>query len=517
MDPVVRGLLRKFRRDRGLQGLSTDALFTAFAAHSVLSQYVDDDVDPARLVRGGPDTCARAVLTDGELRTGDELPAPREHRGTPHLIVVHASTRDEPRGGELTDLAERLADPLGARPRLSLWHVGAGRRTPDKKEQRLAGESLTDRFSAVEVRAIAAPKLQRLHERAESPVAARLTLERRLELPWVPGVKRAWLATVPARHLVERLLTGRDGTLRRGLFDENVRQFQEYNGVNLDIRRTLRDELARQRFAVLNNGITVVARRVDRTGDAFALSDFQIVNGCQTCHVLVDERANLDDGVAVTVRLIESDDEEVISRVVTATNQQTALGKEELSAREEFHRCVEEYFAAQPLGRRLYYERRPRQYAGRPDVEKPRVVTRAQLGRAYAALFIEGVGHQQARDDHLFQHGRYPHPCYASAAAHYRLEQLFRAGALPPAYAPARLHLLAGLRLTLVGRRIPRDRPGLTEACDRILAAVWDPPEAEKLLRSLLPVVHLAAGNQSLAEAVRTRHFTEAYRRALVG
>ena len=37
---------------------------------------------------------------------------------------------------------------------------------------------------------------------------------------------------------------------------------------------------------LLNNGVTIVADSISKTGDTFTIEDYQIVNGCQTSHVL---------------------------------------------------------------------------------------------------------------------------------------------------------------------------------------------------------------------------------------
>ena len=59
------------------------------------------------------------------------------------------------------------------------------------------------------------------------------------------------------------------------------------------------------------------------TGNRFHIQDYQIVNGCQTSHVLNDQRDRLDPSVMVPVRLIGTADEEVIGAIVKATNRQT--------------------------------------------------------------------------------------------------------------------------------------------------------------------------------------------------
>ena len=111
----------------------------------------------------------------------------------------------------------------------------------------------------------------------------------------------------------------------------------------------------------MNNGITIIARVLRRTAYKFHIEDFQIVNGCQTSNVLFEYRGHLDD-VMVPLRLIASDDEDVIQSIVTATNQQTQLTKEQLFAATEFPKTLEQFFLTYDPRFRVYYERRSRQY-----------------------------------------------------------------------------------------------------------------------------------------------------------
>jgi hypothetical protein len=66
------------------------------------------------------------------------------------------------------------------------------------------------------------------------------------------------------------------------------------------VNAQLRDEIGHRRFAVLNNGITIVTRNLRVVGDEVHIRDFQVVNGCQTCHVLFDERSHLNNDVQVS-------------------------------------------------------------------------------------------------------------------------------------------------------------------------------------------------------------------------
>src|SRR5664280_3886813 len=82
---------------------------------------------------------------------------------------------------------------------------------------------------------------------------------------------------------------------------------------------------ANDRFVLMNNGVTMITRGLRTTGDRFFVQDFQIVNGCQTTHVLHGLWDKLPDTVRVPFRLIHTQDENVIESVIRATNRQTEV------------------------------------------------------------------------------------------------------------------------------------------------------------------------------------------------
>jgi hypothetical protein len=569
MDLVLRGWTRQFQQDQGLSALSEAEAFETFAGYSVLCSCYEDDFSPDQFRMGaggdlGVDVAGIVVNGDLLSEAADVRDAVEKAKHLDvHFIVVQAKTSQHFEAKVFTDLADNLvhiftADQLTypasvdvlnfkeciraiyadvsklthALPRLTVAYVCTGSLTGDphlEAKRAAAAKRLegTNIFESVDVRAIGARELRELYKRATQAVSASFAMPKRITLPKTPGVDQAFLGVLPAAELVERVLTDSGGGIRKTLFYENVRDFQDYNPVNAEIRDTLRDSQRRDRFVVLNNGITVVAREVKPVGDDIHIRDFQIVNGCQTCHVLFDERESLTDGVHVTVRLIESRDEDVIGGVIAATNRQTAVTDEDLAAREHFHKELEDFFVAQTGDRQLFYERRSKQYATQQNVNKTRVISRSQLTKAYAAMFLnEPAGASRyvelkaARKNDLFRPGHHPLTYYTAAATYYRLEWLFRNRKVDRAYSPARYHLLAAVRWRLLGdTMLPTQPRALSVACNKILDRMWSPLAAEDLVTQLLPAVDAALaaeGKTALSDAVRTQRFADRFRNAVL-
>ncbi|GAB4083901.1 AIPR family protein [Myceligenerans cantabricum] len=573
MERVIQSLLEVFQQEHDLTERPEPEAFEAFAAYCVLSSYYNEPFNPDTYRTGGGNDLgidAYAVLIDGQLyRDPTDVRTAMQERRRPQVqvVVIQAKTSSKFETKVISDLAENLGHLCGAEeipyevsddvkglracleavyeeparlagrlPDLHVHYVTTG----DQIAQMVHGKSRSaekhlgrlNRFETVEVRCVNRPDLRALYDQAISTVKATVPVPKQFAMPSAPGVEQSFVGLVAASELVRTVLKDDSGKLREHLFESNVRAFQGYNAVNASIRDTLRDPVMRQRFAVMNNGITIVARKMDRVGDDFVLDDFQIVNGCQTCHVLFHERDQLTGHVFVSVHIVHSVDEEVIQGIVAATNQQTPVTADDLAARQDFHKQLEDFFT---LGRdkpqQLFYERRAKQYSERKDVERTRVISRPQLSRAYLAMFLNEpsrVGRYQelmkARGAELYVAGQQPILYYTAAATWYRLEWLIRNRRVSRGYRPTQYHLMALIRQRLLGPApVPTHDRAVTRACTRILDVIWDAEAAERLVvHDLLPAIQrvIEAEKEAgvpLGEAVRNERFAERARRELTG
>ena len=239
----------------------------------------------------------------------------------------------------------------------------------------------------VELNPIDADRLQAIYRDTQQRVSTEFQFPSRTVLPEMEHVTEAYLGVLPAPEYL-RLVVDDSDQLRRSLFYDNVRDFQDFNVVNQQIKETLESD-SKQIFALLNNGVTIVARRLTTTGNKFVMEDYQVVNGCQTSHVLYRERDNLTEDVHVPVKVIVTTDDDLTNAVIRATNSQTPIGAEDLQALSEFQKKLEAFYAAFPNDQILYYERRSKQYDGVPGIEKVRIVTRGAQIRSFASMFLD--------------------------------------------------------------------------------------------------------------------------------
>ena len=243
----------------------------------------------------------------------------------------------------------------------------------------------------------------------------------------------------------------------------------------------------------MNNGVTVVARDVNKVGASFRLKDYQIVNGCQTSHILYLNRKQLTPKVYLPIKLIVTADSEVTNQVIQGTNRQTEVKLEAFESLAPFQKKLEEYYLA--LGRDrtepLYYERRSKQY-DHLEIRKERIITLPAQVKCFLAMFLNEP-HSTHRyygellssyRNRLFSDAHSPAPYYASGVTLATLERFFYDNKFPRAWRPYKFQLFMVYRL----QNEPMDLPVLNSKaidtyCEKLLNRLDDPKQAEADIR----------------------------------
>ena len=167
--------------------------------------------------------------------------------------------------------------------------------------------------------------------------------------------------------------------------------------------------------------------------------------------------------IYIPIKLIVSQDAVIKNRIIKATNRQTPVKTEELTALTDFQKSLEDYYAAQTGDCQLYYERRSQQYRSTSGIEKIRIVSISTQIRTFASMFLE-LPHQASRyygtllksiDTKIFVTGHPLSAYYASALALYRLEAFIRKKAIDSRYRPFKYHLLSLFRMIVGGNDMP--------------------------------------------------------------
>ena len=251
-------------------------------------------------------------------------------------------------------------------------------------------EAMPYLFSAVNWNIYDGEAIARLYRETQNEVLVEIPFQRHVALPKIGGARSAYLGVVRCADYV-KIIQKENGDINKGVFFENVRDFLgAQNPVNDDIAKTIHRVDERDRFAILNNGVTVVAKGVTPSGDTFRLSQFQIVNGCQTSHVLFNNRHSLTEDMYLTVKLVETSDIDLSGQVISTTNSQSLVTKEAFATIRPYHRLVEDFFnAMRNMGYEYFYERRPHQYDDRQEIKQQLITSAPALIKSFVSTVLE--------------------------------------------------------------------------------------------------------------------------------
>jgi cold shock CspA family protein len=366
-----------------------------------------------------------------------------------------------------------------------------------------------------------ADRLKALYRTLRNKIECEIVFDKHTILPQIAGVTEAYLGILPCDEYL-RLITDEDGEVRRGLFYDNVRDYQGDNPVNREIAATFDDADSSGQFVLLNNGVTIVARSINKVGAKFRVTDYQIVNGCQTSHVIHRNRNRIGTAVFLPVKLVVTDDPEVTNRVIRATNRQTEVKIEAFESLTSFHRTLEEFYGSfgKDAKKRLYYERRSKQYQSLPIPERA-IVSLAMQCKAFLAMFLDEP-HSTPRyygevlaatRGRMFQEDHRPYPYYTAACCLVRIEDLFRQRKLPWWCRKYRYHMMMLIRMTAGGERMPAmSSKNMDRYCESICTVLWDDAKlldhANRAVACIEKAQRTFVGDRALAKRLRdfTRH-----------
>ena len=571
-DLVLEGFVNNFAGARGLTHLKADELFEAFVASSIFRKYHQSDItdiEEGILIGGSGDggLDAAAIMVNGRTaRTEEDVQffVDNLRRLDVEFVFIQAKTSPsfnaadigsfvfgveqffsavlghEPKiqfnaeVQQLIDLTSYIYSQsikMQENPKCFLYYVTAGTWTeaPDPSGRLRDGESRLRQmnlFSDIRATAVDAELLKVTYRELERGVVKDVELSRTAVFPRIAGVDDAYIGLLSGHEFI-RLVSTSDGVLNRELFYDNVRDFQGHNSSQYrNTPYTSADEQLRPNFPLLNNGVTIVARELTRKGDIFTISDFQIVNGCQTTHILFQSKDHINADTFIPVKLVATRDRQVITEVIKATNRQTAVLPEALESLTPFHKELEDFYAIRESSRsapdRIYYERRSKQYV-MDNISQRNIVTLTGQIKSFIGMFLnEPHSHPhyygellRSYEGRLFLSDHKPESYYASGVALLTLEKWLNARPAERDLRSYKHQLLMLLRVSISGKDIPRLNSNAISAYSlKIVDALRDPNRSDEeckkavdLLRATLAKFGRRGGERNPPHRIRA--FTE--------
>jgi hypothetical protein len=507
MNPVIQAQLRDFAKANSITAKPQERQFEIYAIFSILSGLLGEAIDAYEVHLDGDEfgVDGIAVIIQGEL-VRDRQEATEKlaavNNPTVEFIFFQAKTStsydygdiskffDAVTGffdGELKGESDAVDDLIGAmeavyekgvgkrNPRISCYYVATGNYEEPSRIEKLRstfhvdlGEKNIFDASTITVKIVGARELQQWYRAATSSVEVEIDFPRNVVMPNNQHVEEAYIGYLDARNLLNLYaVKDADGKIvgvNRAVFFDNIRDYDSKSKINIAIKQSVRTGGGAE-FVFRNNGITVVSKNIDRTGDKFRLEDFQIVNGCQTSNVIFDlvygdsdyESAGGNDlaqSIQVPFRLIGSKDDDFVSSIIVGTNRQNLVRDEQFWALRPFMKSFEEYCRNLDPEEVIYFERRDNQYRHQ-DIERTRIMQPSILMKAIAACLL--FQPQRAARDYRGLLSEYEETIFlddhdvriyhAVCYLYYRVEFLWRNQRIENRYKTFRYYILAGIGL----------------------------------------------------------------------
>ena len=381
-------------------------------------------------------------------------------------------------------------------------------------------------FESISFFPFGANEIGKLYRQSKSSISATFIFANKVTLPDLPGITEAYYGILPFSEFKNLLVDEDDKILN--IFDDNVRDFQgENNPVNQVIKETITGEKS-ELFTVLNNGVTIVANSLRPSGNNFTVTDYQIVNGCQTSNVLFNQRhSEAVQKLGIPLKLIVTQDEDIKNQITIATNSQTAIKGEQLAALSDFQRNLERYYSSVGDIEKLFYERRAKQYSSDSSVNKTRVITIPIQIKSFSAMYLKNphlvtsffgsiVKKLDTDGSQIFKQDHQHIPYYTSGLAYYRLDSFLRSknteSNIDSKFKKVKFHLLMLFRLIVQPEELPpMSSVRKTEIyCQPILDVLRDPSNCLEKFRQATRILENAEMDVQSREHVKQARITEA-------
>lgn len=508
-EPIINARFNRYRENYDLKNISEDSAFEQFVNSSILIQHqpdafsADSELIDFICVGGPGDTGIDgiALKVNGLIvKSIDEIKdlIAKSSRISIEFIFIQAKNKSHFSAAEMSSFITGVRNFLSETPKIPfndkiteiyqikeylvsedvtyywkespivrMYYVVMGKWNNDPLHLGATNQAkedleLTNICSKAEFHFVDSEKFREILDSNENKFSTVIDIIDTMSLTSVDKVENSCIALCKASELY-RLLTTTEGVIRKSLFDDNVRDYQGENTVNTEILETIKDDP--QKFVILNNGIAIVCDEFVPNNRKLKIENPQIVNGCQTCHVIYKAKeSGLDiNQISIVVKLIATKDNEISNEIVKGTNRQSIVLEEAFECTKKFHKDLERFFNdyVSDFQDKIYYERRAKQYSYNPLIKPTQKINLRILTQYFIGALMEKphLSHKHESVllkkyiNEIFQEGHSKLPYFAISYAFYTLERLFREANFHNDLKPYKAHLLMIYCRIIAGQR----------------------------------------------------------------
>lgn len=559
-DIMLSGYLKDFSELHDFLDLDESQQFNHFVNYCVLSEYSSDDINLLEInVDGTHDIGIDGivVLINGHCITSTDNVryfAEKLNGIDVEFVFIQSKTSNKFKGHELgtfisgvkqffnldkdcpvndevrryADLKDHIYDQYSIKmnkpPACCLIYASSGVWENDTSLKARINNDIkplqdSEMFDSVKFVPYDSRKIKSIYKDLRKKIERVVVFDKRTTMPEFYGVTEAYTGIINVNEFFKLILTD-DGNIIKSVFYDNVRDYQGDNPVNNEIAETLTSKEKRKRFPVLNNGVTIVARSIKKVGDNFGIHNYQIVNGCQTCNVLASKRCTFDDEFYIPLKIIVTEQQDVINEIIIATNRQTAVTTEAFESLSPFHQTLEDFYCHKNKSSKvqLHYERRSKQYLY-DGISPHSIVSLASQTTNFVAMFLnqpqsthryygELLDSNRSR---IYKDNHSPYPYYISSYANSVVQKYFLRNEASISK-DFRYHILMLIRIEIVGEEVPSfSNEKINSLCDKIEKTLDNEIETKKLIKKCCDTISSNSIDFSgdKRELYRSRAFTD--------
>ena len=558
MDRIIQSYMDSFIKSQEILEKDESKQFELFSAYCVVEQWYTETYNLQDIIIGEGGDCgidSIAIIVNGNMVTSkeeiDDIIEVNKSLSDINFIFVQAKTSASFDYGEMGTFGAGVKDFFSEDPQMVrnegivekneiieyifskapmikknpscyLYYVTTGKWVDDQNcvgRMKIATSDLNalNIFSEIKYIPIDGNQLQKLYRKTIDVVETEICFDNHIFLPDIPKVRQSFLGYLNFNEFL-KLIVDENGEIRRSVFYDNVRDFQGDNAVNHEMSDTI--ATTADRFILYNNGVTIICKKLSNIRNKYTLTDYQIVNGCQTSHVLFNNKDEINGNLQIPIKLIETENDEIVNKIIKATNRQTEVTDAQLIALNEFHRKLEAFYSTFSGVQRLYYERRSKQYSYGNDIEKTRIVSISMQIKAMASMFFDKphlasrfFGKLMSSVEGIFNEQHKLLPYYTSAYTLYKIDYLFRNKLIDIRYRKFKYFILMLIKYDLSTEKIPElNSNKMDKLCENILKVINDNDKLITEINKLLPLFDKYVEDITSSESTKSAALVEKLR-----
>jgi hypothetical protein len=111
--------------------------------------------------------------------------------------------------------------------------------------------------------------VQRLYNQTKNAISREFIFDQKTVIPNINNVQQAYIGLINAKDFLN-IICDENGELIESLFYENVRGWEGYNAINIEMKNTIISK-DNDRFVLMNNGVTIIAKSLLTTGNTLTM------------------------------------------------------------------------------------------------------------------------------------------------------------------------------------------------------------------------------------------------------